>query len=186
MAEGGRRRGSETVADLLRSLALVVVLVVAIVVVTNRSSPPVDVHTVDYVDDLASARDASQFPLLAPVGLEAWRPTSVRFDTPADGSGGATVWHLGFYTPGERYAAIDQSDGDAADFINDTTQGATATPSTVRLGELEWTRFDGGGAAGTDDETRALVNEQDGVVTLVSGSAEWPELEQLAVSLRSG
>jgi hypothetical protein len=181
VAAGGRRRGFETVGDMLRSLAVVLVLVLGVSLLTLRSSSE-QVRTVEYESELASARNAAPYPLYAPVGLDGWRATSVRFE-PGGDSGTPTVWHLGFYTPDERYAAIDESNGPAEDFLDDITQSAESTGATVTIGELAWVRYEGGGAAGTDDETRGLVHDEEGFVVVVSGSAEWPELEELAAAL---
>ena len=169
---------------MVRSLAVVLVLVLAIGLLALRSSGG-DVKTVDYQSLLSTARASAPYDLLAPTGLDGWRATSVRYDPAESGATEATVWHIGFYTPAKRYAGVDESNGPAADFIDEITQGATTTLSTVRLGTIDWTRYEGGGDAGTDDETRALVAQSNGVTTLVSGSAEWPELEQLATSLRA-
>jgi hypothetical protein len=183
VAAGGRRRGFETVGDMVRSLAVVLAIVLAIGLLTIRTSNET-VRTIDYENELTSARSAAPYPLYAPAGLTGWRATSVRFDAGGD-TGAPTVWHLGFYTPDERYAAIDESNGPTEDFVRLITQSAATTGTTATFGDLTWVRYDGGGAAGTDDETRGLVHLDDGVTVIVSGSADWPELEALAGALRA-
>jgi hypothetical protein len=183
VAAGGRRRGFETVGDMLRSLAVVLVLVLGVGLLTLRSSGD-NTRTIEYETELAAARSAAPYPLYAPVGLDGWRATSVRFDSAGD-TGEPTVWHLGFFTPDERYAAIDESNGPSDDFLDEITDSAHATGDTTTIGGLDWVRYEGGGAVGTDDETRGLVHEDHGVTVVVSGSAEWPELEELAGALRA-
>ena len=51
---------------------------------------------------------------------------------------------------------------------------------TVTIGGREWTRMEGDP---TPDERRSLVLVEDGTATVVTGSAEWAELEALAATL---
>lgn len=174
---GKRKRGRETVADMARSLGLVLLVVAAIVLLTQRqwgdATPEVDVDTA-----LSSARRAAPYDVLAPQGLgEAWEPRSVRYRTPADGS---TTWHLGYTTPTEEYAGLEQSDGDADAFVADRSLGGERRGRVEVAGET-WTRYVAG-----DPERRTLARTEAGVTTVVAGSAPWPELERLAASLRAG
>ena len=168
---------------MVRSLGVVVLIAGALVLLAPRADrAPVTV--VDYRPQLAVARSEAPYPVLGPAGLPAdWRSTSVRLR----GASGVTTWHIGFVTPDDEYAAVEQSDGPAAAFVRDVTgQGRPA--GSVELAGQTWQRYDPG-----DADQRSLVRpavsgggSPDAASVVVTGSAEWAELETLARSLRPG
>lgn len=174
-------RGHATVLDMLRSMAVVLVLIGAVALITFRPSGDEGVRVVGYASELASARVAAPYPVLAPAGLDGFRATSVRFTATEDG----TVWHLGFVSPLEEYVGLDQTDGAQDAFVDDLTEGAAPVggpDGSVELGGRTWERYDEGGD--TDGErVRGLLTEEGGATTLVSGTADWPELEAVAAAL---
>jgi Protein of unknown function (DUF4245) len=176
--EGGtRRRGFETTGDLVRSLLVVLVLVFVVVALTVRPHPASEVRRFDYSGVLVQARDLAPYDVLAPFGLpDTWVPTSAR--TAREGA--AVTWHVGFVTPGDDYAGLEQSDGAPASFVAQLAdRGVDA--GTVEIGGATWRRVQGG-----DPEPRALVLRGDRVTTAVAGNATWAELRVLAASLRAG
>jgi hypothetical protein len=176
------RRGLETVADMVRSLGLVVGVVVLLLLITLRPQGQA-VHVVDYRAMLAGAKiGGTPFPLVAPQGLpSSWQATSAYYDPPGTvGLTGATVWHVGFVTPTNRYGAFEQTDRSAPDELSDVLPSATREGTDASVDGVRWERWtDGKGG-------RALVRTAGTVTTVVDGSADWPELEQLAGSLRAG
>lgn len=173
-------RGRQSIGDMVRSMALVVgvVLIGVFATVSLGRDPVLDI---DYSSDLIAARTGAPYEILAPVGLEGYRATSVRFLE----QDGATVWHLGLVAPSEEYVGIDQTDGRPAGFIDVLTEGAKVVAPPVTIAAEEWTRYDGGGD--DDDESiRGLVRIDGAVTVLVSGTAGWDELEQLAGALDAG
>src|SRR5659263_591717 len=65
----GRRRGRESVADMVRSLGLVLAVVVVVFLIARPSaSNSQRVRTVDYGPDVARARAVAPYRVLAPVG----------------------------------------------------------------------------------------------------------------------
>jgi Protein of unknown function (DUF4245) len=172
-----RPRGRESVGDMVRSLSLVLVVVAVVFLLTLRDEPKEKVQRVDYSQELQAARRAATYDVVAPVNLgDRWKATSAR----GDNEGGAVTWHIGFVTPDDRYAAIEQSDGPASAFIDDFVEGATKA-GTAQVSGAPWQRLDGG-----KPEARALVLRGSGVTTLVTGSASFTELRQLAAALRGG
>jgi Protein of unknown function (DUF4245) len=172
-----KRRGFETTGDMLRSLLLVLVLVFVVVALNVRPHPDSEVRRFDYSGVFSQARDQAPYDVLAPIALPgSWVPTSARTTR----AGAAVTWHLGFVTPDDDYAALEQSDGNPAAFVRQFSDGGDRAGSVV-IGSATWRRVEGG-----DPEPRALVIERDAVTTVVAGNASWAELRQLAASLQVG
>jgi hypothetical protein len=171
----GRRnaRLGQTVADMTRSLVVVLVVVGAILLVTWRPQPEA-VKTIDPTTALVSARVVADFEILYPAGLNPdWRNTSARWDTPPTAAPDA-AWHLGFVTPADAYAQLGQSATTNADYLADQTAGGRLTGDDFG----PWQRYATG--ANSAEPTRSLVQIVNGVTIVVSGTAEWAELEFFA------
>jgi hypothetical protein len=170
-----RKHGFETATDMIRSLAVVGAFVAVLVLVTLRSHPnPITV--INYSDQLSVARAKATYSVLAPVGLPAgWRATSARSET----VGRAVHWHLGFVTPADQYAALEQTDGDSGPFIADqTAKGAPVGEVTVQ--GRPWQEF----RSDSVKAPTALVRVDGQVTTVVAGTAKLAELETLTAALR--
>lgn len=175
----GRRRGFETLGDMTRSMGVVLAVVAVIVLITWRTRGQ-DVRVIDYAPTLAQAKIGAPFVLVAPEGLGAsWQATSGYFDPPErTGVPGVTLWHLGFVTPSDQYAGMEQTNGPAHDAVEAAVTGAKGAGSWS-LGGAVWQRWSDPGS-----KRRALSRTQGKVTVVVDGTAGWPELEQLAGSLR--
>ena len=172
-----KRRGFETTGDMVRSLLVVLVLVFVVVALNVQRHPDSEVRRFDYSGVFSQARDQAPYDVLAPIGLpDAWVPTSARTTR----AGAAVTWHVGFVTPADDYAALEQSDGNPAPFVRQFADGGDRAGSVV-IGTATWRRVEGG-----DPEPRALVLERDAVTTVVAGNAGWAELRELAASLQVG
>ena len=172
-----KRRGFETTGDMVRSLLVVLVLVFVVVALNVQRHPDSEVRRFDYSGVFSQARDQAPYDVLAPIGLpDAWVPTSARTTR----AGAAVTWHVGFVTPDDDYAALEQSDGNPAVFVRQFADGGDRAGSVV-IGTATWRRVEGG-----DPEPRALVIERDAVTTVVAGNAGWAELRELAASLQVG
>ncbi|WP_279240090.1 DUF4245 domain-containing protein [Streptomyces sp. 891-h] len=174
-----KKRGAQAVRDMVISLAVILLAAGVIYLFVPHDDKKDPVKTVGYRVELASARRAAPYPVAAPEGLsKEWRATSVRYT--ADGPKGS-VWHLGFMTPDNEYAAVEQSDQKRpARFIDDVTQGAEKTAKKQRVKGEEWTRY-------TGEKYDALVRTaKDGKsVTVVTGTANFRQLGELAEALRA-
>ncbi|MGW1837018.1 DUF4245 domain-containing protein [Streptomyces sp. NPDC002067] len=172
-------RGRQTVRDMLLSLAVIGVLVAVIYIfIPHDDSGTAEkkaVLTVDTRVETATARRAAPYPIAAPEGLpKTWRTTSVSYRATEDGKGGA--WHLGLLDPEQQYAAVEQSDAAAEKFIKEVTLGASRAKGEQAVGSKKWDRYKG-------EKYNALVREEPGVTTVVTGTAPYGRLAELAAAL---
>jgi hypothetical protein len=164
----------QTIADMVRSMAVVLALVFVIVLLAWRPSPDA-VKLVDPAPAIARAVAAGEFAVNAPDALaEEWRTTSARWEPTAQ-SGDVSVLHLGYVTPTDEYAQVTQSTVDTPRYLDEqTAQGSPAGEQVV--GGETWLRFE-------TPERRSLVRGDGSSVTIVSGSADWDEIATLAAAL---
>ncbi|MEV5505842.1 DUF4245 domain-containing protein [Streptomyces orinoci] len=174
----GRNGKNQTVRNMVLSLAVVVPMAgVSYLFIPHDSRGMQPARTVDYRVELDTARRAAPYPVLAPEGLGGdWRATSVTYRV--DQRTGK-VWHLGFLDPDTEYVQLEQSDGPAVSFIDDSTQHAEKTGRTQRVGGAVWQRYEG-------PRYNALVRQERGVTTVVAGTASQERLAQMAAALRPG
>ncbi|MBP2067280.1 hypothetical protein J2Z30_008346 [Streptomyces iranensis] len=173
-------RGKETVRDMVLSLAAIGVVAAAIYLfgIPHDEGPKgAGVKTVNYRVELATARRAAPYPVAAPEPgtlPKGWRATSVTY-RPAAAEDGA-LWHLGFLDQSEEYIAVEQSDGKPVPFVEEVTQQARETKRTQRIDGKDWVRYDGA-------KYDALVREEPGVTTVVTGTASYGQLTKMAEAL---
>ncbi|MDP9395176.1 MAG: DUF4245 domain-containing protein [Actinomycetota bacterium] len=175
-AAAGTRRGRGSVADMLRSLLVVIGAVVVVLAITPRPNGEA-VRVVDITPRLAEARAGAPYDVVAPTGLAArWRATSARVDRRPDG---ALRWHVGFVTPSDRYAGVVQSNEPAQPFVAEQSNSGLAQGETRVAGE-PWQRL-----YHEAKDQRSLWRRVGDSSVVVTGTAPWPELEELAASLRT-
>lgn len=169
--------------DMVRSLGLVAaVLVVWMWLVHPRT--PEAINEVDWWPVAQSAAVSADYDVLGPPESLPWPATSARIEPQPDGT---LVWRVGYYTPTEEYAALlqrgvfpEQAEGAVQQWVAAETRDGVAG-EVVTLGGRQWVRLVGDP---TPDERRSLVAVEAGTVTVVTGSAPWAELEELAGGLR--
>lgn len=166
----------QTVTDMVRSLALVLGVVAVVLLITLRPQPD-PVHVIDPTPTLAAARATAPYPVLYPAGLgDDWRPTSARWQ-PTEGSAPDPAWHVGFVTPGDAYAQVGQSATQNPAYVREQTLGGQPVGMKAIGATGEWQQYDNG------DGTRSLMRVDAGVTVVVSGTADWVTLENLAARL---
>lgn len=167
------RNGKKTVGSLVLSLGVCVVAAgVAYAFIPHDASKETPVKRVDYRIELLTARRAASYPVAAPTGLpKAWKPTSVRYQGESN-----EAWHLGFLDPDGEYVAVEQSTDKPVRFIDDASQGAEETSRTQTIDGKKWQRYRG-------DEYDALVLKSKGATTLVTGTADFDRLAEMAGAL---
>jgi hypothetical protein len=162
--------------DMILSLGLIVLAALVVYVFIPHEDREPDVRRVDYRVELLTARRAAAYPVAAPVGLpDTWKATSVRFRGDK-----FDAWHLGFHDPDGQYVAVEQSTERPAAFVDAATQGAEETRTTQEIGGRTWTRWTGG-------RYDALVLAgKDGETTMVTGTASFARLTEMAQALKQG
>ena len=168
---------------MVRSLGLVAVALLVWMWFSHPRTPD-PVREVDWWPVATSAAQAAPYDVLAPPPGFDWPATSARIEPQPDGT---IVWRVGLLTPEQDYAALlqrgvfpEQAAGSVQEWITDETRNGVPG-DTVTLGGREWMRMEGDP---TPDGRRSLVSSVAGTVSIVTGSASWSELEQLASSVR--
>jgi Protein of unknown function (DUF4245) len=171
-----RYRMSWRWTDVIRSLVVVLLLIGAVALYQSllTDDPGDPTPAVDYQTAVTAAREESGYPVLAPADLpDGWEATSVRY-TP----GAEWAWHLGVLTADEEYVGLEQARIDPDSLIETAAEGTEPTGTT---------EIDGAAWQVRTDESRGettLVREQQGVTTVVTGSASQETLEDYVRSLQ--
>ncbi|MFI9205340.1 DUF4245 domain-containing protein [Streptomyces sp. NPDC053048] len=172
----GRNPKAQTIRNMLLAMAVVIPVAGVSYVFIPHDESKDPVRTVSYRVELDTARRAAPYAVAAPEGLgDGWRATSVSYKPQgAEGS----VWHLGFLDPQTQYVAVEQSDGPARPFIDSASQRAEKTGRTQKVGDVVWQRYEG-------PKYNALVREERGVTTVVTGTASHERLTEMAAALKA-
>jgi len=158
---------------MILSLGLIGVAAAVIYLFIPHEDSAPDLKRVDFRVELLTARRAATYPVAAPEGLsDSWKATSVRFR--GDQS---DAWHLGFQAPGGEYVQIEQSAQKPSTFIDEASQGGTATKTTQQIDGRKWTRYSGG-------RYEALVLAERGSTTVVAGTGSFAQLTEMAGALK--
>lgn len=156
-------------------LACVVLTAIAVLVVPR---PATDMAVpVSYQSDLAALHRMASYQVIAPHPPPAgWQPVSSRL---TGHRGGLVSWHLGFVTPADRLASLEESNERPAEFIRRMTNSGNLL-APVSYNGIEWAR-----RWRPDKNQRSLYRSTPGGPTIVvTGNANWTELEALLGSLR--
>ena len=177
------RRSKQTFANMLRSLAPLVLIVLGVVWWTSfRQSADVQpVKPIETATTVQLAANRAGYPLLVPTDLpRGYRPTSIRTDAGNAGEGDPVTLEIGYVTPSDQFAGFVISDDPRADAVTALLNDATPAGS-VQIGADTWTRAT---RLHERDEETVLSRTVDGVTVVVSGSASEKELETVAGSVR--
>ncbi|MER5351115.1 DUF4245 domain-containing protein [Kitasatospora sp. NPDC002551] len=170
-------RGRQTVRDMVLSMLAVGVVVWVGYLFLPHDAKGDGPRAVEYSVAAASAKRAAPYPLLSPEGLPAqWRATSVTYNPAAMSNGKGNAWHLGFLTPSGQYAALEQSDAKPGDLLKAAV--ADGEPDgTVDVAGQTWEKVRG-------PKARALTVQTGGATTVLTGTASYEELAELARALK--
>lgn len=174
-----RKRGYETIRDMLWSLVPIVVLVLAFVYFCGPSDEP---NRVDPAVDITSAAGVVPYEMRAPANLtEAWAPSSsvlLRDDSEEKTVLGVSI---GYVTPDDDYARFVISSESRSQTIDRALADASVLTdpdgTPTEMGGLDWVPV-------STSAGRALVAEGPGYVVVVSGTAAYSELRELAGSVQ--
>lgn len=181
----GRPRGSETIRDIVLSMAVVGVVVLATywVVAWQRPEaqgpirPAVDVERV-----VGQVRAGDPFAVWEPRPPDGWTATSAWFDSATVSGVDGGVLHVGYVTPDDSYAEVKQTDASTAVVIDEWLDGATPA-GEVEVDEVGWQQLE---SESTGQQALVLVRDRlnPPVTVVVTGKADVSELAELASSLR--
>jgi hypothetical protein len=173
------QRGRQSLADMVRSLGLVAVIIaVTLVFVPGLIHPNKSLRLapIDYSDYVSGFHQLS--------GKEALQPTSLPTGWAANagalnGDKSTAHLHIGWATPGAKYAGLEESVESPAQFVLTVLgpRGAAVTGSVPINGESWQTRTS---SRGEYSLSRAIA----GVTVVITGSASHAQLQLLAGSLR--
>lgn len=128
----------------------------------------------DYRVELLTAQRAAPYPVLAPEGLgKDWKATVVTYKR-EDGN----FWRLGFLDPDTRYVAVNQSTKEPAKFVPEVTLKAKDSGKTQTVAGQVWQRWEG-------PKYDALVRTEGGATTVVTGTASFDRLAEMAGALQA-
>jgi hypothetical protein len=138
------------------------------------------VKVVSYSEAVVQATRVAPYTILAPEHLsEQWRATSVRLEVSDNPK--VVHLHIGFVTPNNAYVGLEETNGPALDFVRVYTNGATPV-AFVQVAGRSWQQQER--VLGGKDQKSLVMYGTDSTVVL-SGTAGWPELEELAASLQA-
>ncbi|MEO5875451.1 MAG: DUF4245 domain-containing protein [Streptosporangiaceae bacterium] len=141
--------------------------------------------SVVYTWDAKAMARAAPFEVFVPDGLPArWQANSSRLTgtdaTTYPVTGTPVTWHLGFATPADQYAALEQSN-ERAEGPGGWIRRMTNTPQglgTMTINGQAWEKY-----YQKDKKQFSLVSRRAKNTVIVTGSADFPELSVLAGSL---
>jgi Protein of unknown function (DUF4245) len=161
-------------------LALGCLLGAAIIVVAVPMPHAAEPVTVSYRTDLATLVRLAPYPAVDPVGLPgSWQPVSSRLTVGGTDGAGTVTWHLGFMTPDGSLVSLEESNANAAAFIQRMTNGGTVLRS-ARLAGQTWILS----STPARDQRSMYYTSPAGMTVVVTGNATWAQLRELAASLR--
>ncbi|GAA3391441.1 DUF4245 domain-containing protein [Streptomyces roseoviridis] len=167
-------RGRQTVRGMFQSLAVIMVAAGVMYLFIPHDEKANPVRTKDYRVELLTAQRAAPYPVLAPEGLgEDWRATVVSYRREDH-----DAWRLGFLDPDTQYVAVNQSTEDPEKYVPEITLQAKNSGRTQTVAGQVWQRWEG-------PKYDALVRSERGVTTVVTGTASFERLAQMAGALQS-
>lgn len=179
VSPGVHKRLTTGLGGFTLAMAACLLLVLAIYVVSPRSDKEV-LPTVDYSSQLWAMRNDAPYTVYAPAGLPAdWRPNSSRLNGLESGGEQPVSWHLGFVTPSDEYAALEQSNEKASEYVPRMANSSKPV-GTQQVDGVTWTKYHR-----KDKKANTLARTlPDGMSIVVTGTASYQELAVLAASLK--
>jgi len=173
------------------SMAVVggVVLAIFAVVVWQRPEVQGDIRpSVDVEGLINQVTLTDPFPVEQPQDLPSgWTANSAWFESSTDWPGlDGVVMHVGYVTPSGSYAEVKQTNGDHDYAVGEWADGGDVV-GVVDIDGRSWQRLE---SSATGKQALVLVSDsvdpsqaKKAPTVIVTGKADWPELEELAASL---
>ncbi|HLK75130.1 MAG TPA: DUF4245 domain-containing protein [Streptosporangiaceae bacterium] len=152
----------------------------ALIVVAIPAPHAAEPAPISYAGDLARLARLAPYPAVAPERLPAsWQPVSSGLAVGGGNGPGTVTWQLGFMTPDGALAALAETNASPAAFVRRMTNDGMTLPPTQLDGQA-WSR-----SSAPDRGQRSMyLTSAAGVTVVVTGSATWAQLRQLAAALR--
>jgi hypothetical protein len=177
-------RGSLRMRDMIGAVVVLLVIIGSVLAFFggcqfSPGGPTVDPNTAPSADasaELGRAARSAAFAVREPEVPKGWRANSASTSAVGAGATASVVVRVGFLTTEGAFVQLSQSGGDAGEVVAEET-GQAEPPratGTVDVDGVSWTTY-----PGRRDEA-AWVADLDGVVLLVTGSAQEDEFRQLA------
>ena len=175
-----KKRGTETLGDMARSLGLVMLIVVALYLISRApGSDEQVVRPVAYLDDVSVARDAATFPVFAPAATPSgWTPTSAFTHGTGGDQGGPFLLRIGFVTGDQHFAGMAQGAGDVDALTTEVAGDGVRPAGTATLGGQDWQVL-------TRDGSLTYRRAVEGGALLVTGDRRG-DVEALVAALQPG
>lgn len=132
----GKKRGFETVRDMLISMAVLGAGVALLLLVTWRPDQP-NYTPVSPNDVSKVEQQNANFELFLPTVPENWKATTAWLEPLANDF---DHWHMSFVIDGTRYVGFEQTDGNKDLLLNSRIGGKT---DEVKVGQYTYELFDG-------------------------------------------
>jgi hypothetical protein len=182
VAPGAKKRGYETLRDMLLSLGVILAGVLLFVALQPKSHPN-PIPAVDYRSQVDILRNSARYPVVVPDPVPSgWEVNYARI-----GTAGATELHMGLVRERKRFAQLDETDQPGSRFYADAKVPAEPD-GTVSAGGAVYEVRRSGGTGGTSHTALVRKLPSGAVLTLSDGGTEggatYDELVALAGSLR--
>lgn len=174
-----RKRGTETIGDMVRSMLVVLIPVALIAGFVGLVRPSTaEVREVDWEATLETARESAEFAVLGPDDLpEGWTATRVAYERGASAAGDA--WRLNVVTGDGEYVGLVQRPGDLDRVVGAELPGYTSDGTSLVDAET-WERY----VASDEPADHALVRQVgDTVVVVLTSARDYSVAESFASSL---
>ena len=165
--------------------ALGCLLAAAVVVVAIPAPHAAEPVTVSYRADLDRLARLAPYPAVAPRGLPAsWQPVGSSLTVGGANGAGTVTWALDYMTPDGLLASLEETNADSAVFVRRMTNSGTALPPSQQAPSSVNGQAWNLSATPARGQRSMYRTSPAGFTLVVTGNATWPELRQLAASLR--
>lgn len=188
MSEGGLKRLTSGPGQFVLAIGACLLLVLAVFLITPREQKGELLPRINYEYDARALARNAPYPAYVPVGLpDGWRATSTRLTGTNTAAKDKVAWHLGFLTPEDAYAGLEQSNEEPSGpqgFVRRMTNVFQSDPTQAvgrqQINGHEWLQY----VAKSKGPQNSLVWRAPKSTVIVTGTASFAELTRLAAALR--
>ncbi len=176
-AAAAKRRGNQTVFNLViatvASLGVVLLLVLVVVRPDPGPAAPIDVAAI-----AADAESSAGVPLVVPVLPEGWNANAARFGVVSE----VPTWYVGYVTPDTQFIAVNQGIDANATWLAETLDDVPST-GTADLDGTRWMLYENRGGRDSGNHAYAMSTEIGGSTIVLHGTASDAEFQAVALAV---